>query len=182
MAFILDQKAVICLQKIFLPWKSAIFVPIPTLQNSILQNVKFAKEGGLKSKSARKQTCLRIKNYRKKSVSEIKIWNQLQEAKSIPFKLINPSFEILSVNPLVFLLWIPRNAILIGFHLHAQFRIIQILDLNTWTKETRGPEGGRARMPMLCWHSRVLLEPPDMNTFSMDVFMSKPSRNFPMSS
>ena len=71
MASILDQKAVICLQKMFLPSKSAIFVPIPILQNSILQNVKFAKEGGLKSKNAIKQTCLRIKKYREKDVSEI---------------------------------------------------------------------------------------------------------------
>ena len=48
MASVLDlKKCLICLLKIFLLGKFAFFVPIARLDYSILQNVKFAKEGTL---------------------------------------------------------------------------------------------------------------------------------------
>ena len=43
------------------------------MENLNLQNVNFAKEGGLESKNERKQIVLRIEKCREKSVSQMEI-------------------------------------------------------------------------------------------------------------
>ena len=50
---------------------------------------KFAKEGVLKSKNARKQTCLRIEKYRGKSVSEIEMEEKYLSSRPITDPLKN---------------------------------------------------------------------------------------------